>query len=41
MHVSFVETNTSKKDIVVCDDDDIIELPLEEVSNDQSVSQSE
>lgn len=40
MHVSFDETNTSKEDIVVCDDDDIIE-PSEEVSNDQSVSQLE
>ena len=41
MHVSFDETNTSKEDIVVCDDDDIIELPTKEVSNDQSVSQPE
>ncbi|XP_050896251.1 uncharacterized protein LOC127102991 [Lathyrus oleraceus] len=41
MHASFDDTNTSKEDIVVCDDDDIIELPSEEVSNDQSVSQPE
>lgn len=41
MHVSFNETNTSKEEIVVCNDDDIIELSTEEVPNDHSVSQPE
>ena len=40
MHVSFDETNTSKEEIVVCDDD-IIELPPKEISNDQNVNQPE
>ena len=41
MHVSFDETNTSKEEIVVCDNDDIIDLPSEEISNDQNVNQPE
>src|SRR3954468_5133787 len=33
IHVSFDETNTSKEEIVVCDDDDPLDLPSEELSN--------
>src|SRR4051812_823419 len=37
MHVSFDETNTSKEEEVVCDDDDPLDLPPEEISNDTIV----
>jgi hypothetical protein len=42
MHVSFDESNTSKEDIVVCDDDDdILEIPSEEVAKDINEHQLE
>ncbi|KAK2390888.1 putative mitochondrial protein [Trifolium repens] len=42
MHVSFDESNTSKEDIVVCnDDDDILEKPSEEVAKDINENQPE
>lgn len=41
MHVSFDESISSKKDIVVCDDDDILEVPIEEIAIDDKVRQSE
>src|SRR4051812_34437812 len=41
MHVSFDETNTSKEEIVVCDDDDPLDLPPEEPSNDTIVKAPE
>ena len=34
MHVKFDESNPSKEDIVVCDDDDdFVEIPKEDTSN--------
>ncbi|CAJ2637485.1 unnamed protein product [Trifolium pratense] len=41
MHVSFDESNTSKEDIVVCDNDDILEMPSEEVAKDINMNQLE
>ena len=35
MHVSFDETNPSKEEVVVCNDDDPIDLPPEDLSIDQ------
>ena len=32
MHVSFDETNPSKEDIVSCDDDDVLDMPIEDVT---------
>lgn len=41
MHVSSDESNPSKEDIVVCDDDDILELPMEDISKNDKVDQME
>lgn len=39
MHAPFDESNPSKEDIVVCDDDDILEVPMEEIAKDDQVEQ--
>lgn len=41
MHDSFDESNPSKEDIVVCDDDDILEVPAEDVAKNDNVEQLE
>lgn len=45
MHVSFDESNPSKEDIVVCDDvdddDEILEVPMEDIAKNNKVDQME
>lgn len=40
MHVSFDESNPSKEDKIVCDDDDIIEVHIEYKVKDDNIEQS-
>lgn len=42
MHASFDESNPSKKDIVIFDDnDDILEVPMEDIAKNDKVDQLE
>lgn len=42
MYVSFDESNPSKEDIVVCDDDDdILKVPMEDITKNDKVDQTE